>query len=117
MDLISNLLQFKPLISLRTDMVSRIPAAGNCALMQQVLDVLQREREADIQHHGQADDLGTGPEIPERGGLGHRGWVPVVPVGSSRGSSCTAPVWFIPQPNVPMNLEKSSPCELMPSLA
>lgn len=36
-----------------------------------ILDIAQREREPDIQHHRQADDLGAGLEPLERAGLGH----------------------------------------------
>ena len=32
-------------------------------LVQKILDVPQREREPNVHHHGQADDLGTGLEI------------------------------------------------------
>jgi len=40
-------------------------------LAQQVLDVPERKREADVQHHRQADDLGTGLEVAERVRRGH----------------------------------------------
>ena len=40
-------------------------------LMQEVLDVAQRERVADIEHHRQADDLGAGLEVAEGGALDH----------------------------------------------
>ena len=43
----------------------------DAALVQEVLDVAQRERVSDIEHHGQADDLGAGLEVPEGGALGH----------------------------------------------
>ena len=36
----------------------RLVADLDAALVQQILDVAQRERILDIQHHGQADDLG-----------------------------------------------------------
>ena len=39
----------------------------DAALLQQVLDVAQRELVADLGHYGQADDLGTGLERPKRG--------------------------------------------------
>jgi hypothetical protein len=38
----------------------------DAALMQQILDVSQREREADVHHHSKADDLGRSLEIFER---------------------------------------------------
>ena len=41
--------------------------------MQQVLDVPQLEREPDVQHHRQADDLGAGLERLEELGFGHDG--------------------------------------------
>ena len=40
-------------------------------LMQEVLNVAQRERVADVEHHCQADDFGAGLEVPEGGVLGH----------------------------------------------
>ena len=43
----------------------------DAALMQQVLDVAQRQRVADVRHYRQADDLGTGREVPESGEIGH----------------------------------------------
>jgi hypothetical protein len=36
------------------------------ALVGQILDVLQRERKADVHHHGKADDLGRSLGIFER---------------------------------------------------
>jgi hypothetical protein len=45
----------------------------DAALVQQVLDVPQREREADVQHNRQADDLGGRLEPLEEAGLGHVG--------------------------------------------
>lgn len=41
------------------------------ALMQQVFDIAQRQRVADVQHPRQADDLRAGLEVTERGALGH----------------------------------------------
>jgi hypothetical protein len=41
------------------------------ALVQQVIDVAERQREADIQHHGQSDDLGRRLEIAEGGAFRH----------------------------------------------
>ncbi len=40
----------------------------NAALVQQVLDVQERERIADNHHHRQADDLGAGLEVAENAG-------------------------------------------------
>lgn len=39
------------------------------SLLQQVLDIAQRQREPDIQHHRQADNLGSGLEVIEGGRL------------------------------------------------
>jgi hypothetical protein len=39
--------------------------------MQQVFDIAKREREAEVKHHRQADDLWAGLEVSERGALGH----------------------------------------------
>jgi hypothetical protein len=41
------------------------------ALVQQVRDIAQRQQKADVQHHRQANDLGTGLKISERPVLGH----------------------------------------------
>ncbi len=41
------------------------------ALVQQIFDIPQRKWKSDIKHHGQADDLGTGFEVLERGRFGH----------------------------------------------
>ena len=43
----------------------------DAAFVQEVLDVAQRERVTDIEHHRQADDFGTSLEGPEGGALGH----------------------------------------------
>jgi hypothetical protein len=40
------------------------------ALVQQVLDVSQREREPDVEHHRQPDDRGARLEVPERRAFG-----------------------------------------------
>jgi hypothetical protein len=45
----------------------------DAALVQKVLDVPQREREPDIEHHRQSDDLGAGLEPFERIGFGYDG--------------------------------------------
>jgi hypothetical protein len=41
-------------------------------LIRQVFDVTQRQRLADVWHHGQADDLWARLEAAERGAFGHR---------------------------------------------
>ena len=41
------------------------------AFVQQILDIAKRQREPDIEHHGQADDLGTGFETLEGEAFGH----------------------------------------------
>ncbi len=43
----------------------------DAALVQQVFDIPQRHRVTDIHHHREADDLGTGLEIPENAGVAH----------------------------------------------
>ncbi len=40
-------------------------------LVQQVFDITKRKRKPDVQHHRQADDLGTGFEVFERGRFDH----------------------------------------------
>ncbi|MEM6637725.1 MAG: hypothetical protein AAF667_17745 [Pseudomonadota bacterium] len=40
------------------------------AFVQQVLDIPQRERKPNVQHHRQSDDLGQRLEVPEKGALG-----------------------------------------------
>ncbi|WP_245306361.1 hypothetical protein [Roseovarius aestuariivivens] len=47
----------------------------DAALMQQILDIPQREREPDIHHNRQADDLSAGFEILERITFCHAGRV------------------------------------------
>ena len=49
----------------------RLVADLDAALVQQILNVAQRERVSNIDHHGQADDFGAGPEVPEGAALGH----------------------------------------------
>jgi hypothetical protein len=44
----------------------------DAALMQQILDVSEREGEADIHHHRQADDLGPRLEVAKGGWIGDR---------------------------------------------
>ncbi|WP_328823205.1 hypothetical protein [Sulfitobacter sediminilitoris] len=41
------------------------------AFVQQIFDVPKRKRKTNIQHYRQADDLGAGFEVFERGWLGH----------------------------------------------
>ena len=57
-----------------------VPPKSHClmadldpALMQQVFDVPQQKREADIKHHREADDLWDRLEVAERGAFGHTG--------------------------------------------
>ena len=49
----------------------RLVADLDAALVQQVIDVPERKREADVHHHRQADDLGAGLEPLERAFFGH----------------------------------------------
>ena len=42
-----------------------VMADDDVSLLQRVLDIAQRQREPDIQHHRQADDLGAGLEVFE----------------------------------------------------
>ena len=48
----------------------RLVAHPDAAIVQEVLHVPEREREADIQHHRQADYFGRGPEVLKRAALG-----------------------------------------------
>ena len=41
------------------------------AFVQYVFDIPQRQREPDIEHHGQSDDLWTGFEVLEGRAFGH----------------------------------------------
>ena len=41
------------------------------ALMKHILDIPERQREADVEHHPQADYLGTRPELLKRGKFCH----------------------------------------------
>ncbi len=43
----------------------------DASLVQQIFDITKRKRKPDVQHHRQADDLGTGFEVFERGRFGH----------------------------------------------
>ena len=43
----------------------------DATFMQEILDLAQREREPDVKHHRQADDLRARLEVPEGAGLGH----------------------------------------------
>ena len=40
-------------------------------LVQEILDIAQRQREADVEHHRQTDDLGAGLEVAKRRAFGH----------------------------------------------
>ena len=44
----------------------------NAALMQQILDVTERQRESDIQHDGQLDDVAARTKVAERVRIRHR---------------------------------------------
>jgi hypothetical protein len=59
----------------------------DAALMQQILDVPEREREADVHHHRQADDLGARLEPLEGLGWGmaegHSARLPRLKLGPS----------------------------------
>ena len=55
-----------------------VPPVAHCfvadidtPLVQQILDVSQREREPNVEHHREADDLGAGLEVAEWGAFGH----------------------------------------------
>src|SRR5665811_1942529 len=48
----------------------RLMADVNAALMEEVFDVSKRQREADIHHHGQSNDLGRRLEVP-KWAMGH----------------------------------------------
>ncbi|WP_282151901.1 hypothetical protein [Ruegeria atlantica] len=43
----------------------------DASLVQRIFDIPKRERETDVQHHREADDLGTGFEVFEIGRSGH----------------------------------------------
>jgi hypothetical protein len=45
----------------------------DASLVQQVFEVAQRQREPDVEHYRQTDDLGAGLEIPEEGTSDHLG--------------------------------------------
>src|SRR5680860_53437 len=48
----------------------RLMADVNAALMEEVFDVSKRQREADIHHHGQSNDLGRRLKVP-KWAMGH----------------------------------------------
>ena len=48
----------------------------DAALVEKVFDIAQREREPDVQHHRQADDLGRRLEIAERRTFYHGRTIP-----------------------------------------
>ncbi len=62
----------------------------DAALMQEVLDVAQRQRVADLQHHRQADDFWAGLEVTERGALVHLFRLDDGPAGLKQSSSDSA---------------------------
>jgi len=49
----------------------RLVANVGAALVEQIFHISQRKREPNVHHHRQADDLGTGLEIAERGAFRH----------------------------------------------
>jgi len=51
----------------------RLMADLDAVFVQQVFDVAQRQRETDVHHNRQTDDLGARLEIAEGGALGHAG--------------------------------------------
>ncbi len=59
---------------------------------QQVLDVAERQRAADLQHHCQADDLWAGLEVAERGAPCHL-TKPGDKVSSFKESALTVPAY------------------------
>ena len=62
----------------------------NPALVQRVFDFAQRQREANIQHHGQADDLGAGLEGAKWARSAYPGTLRSTRSGLTRVSSDTA---------------------------
>ncbi len=50
---------------------NRLMCDIDAPLVQQILDVPQRERIPDIHHHREADDLGRGLEVAEDAGVAH----------------------------------------------
>ena len=61
------------------------------ALVEQVLDVPQRQRVADIHHHREADYLGARLEIPENTGVAHPVRLDALPVSGNRIFPLTVP--------------------------
>ena len=64
----------------------------DAALMQQILDVAQRERETDIHHDRQADDFGGRLEVPKRGAFCHPGKLDRRPARFNQLSSDNTPL-------------------------
>lgn len=52
--------------------VYRLMADVDAALVQQILDVSEREWKANLHHHRQADDLRAGLEVAKWRSFGHR---------------------------------------------
>ncbi len=63
----------------------------DASLVQQVFDIPQGKRKPDVQHHRQADDLGTGFEILERGRFVHSQTLRKPPARLNPSSSDKAP--------------------------
>ena len=70
----------------------RLVADIDATLVQQVFDVPQRRRETDVYHHGEADDLGAGLDVPERAAVGHGSRLSTRSRQLKRGSSDNAQV-------------------------
>jgi len=67
----------------------RFVADLDAALVQQVFHVPQGEREPDMEHHRQTDDLGAGLEVSERAARAHQASLgtrpaPLKPISSDR---------------------------------
>ena len=63
----------------------------DAALVQQVFDVPQRQRETDVEHHSQADDLVARLEVAEGAGFGHAARLGGTPARLKQNSSDSTP--------------------------
>jgi hypothetical protein len=52
----------------------------DAALVQQILDIPQRQRVSNVHHHHQADDLGAGLEVPKDARVAHPVRLAALPV-------------------------------------
>ncbi len=50
----------------------RFMADIDAALVQKIFDIPEREWKPHVHHHGEADDLWAGSEVPKWVGLGHK---------------------------------------------